>query len=120
MLRTLQPQGTPFTRTSLQVQLGGIPNTVDAGPDRIRTLLLVSSLFPGRNCIGKYQARNTISSDAARKEGSSEVLPNSDGRVLVYAVACCFCHVGSGGPSLQAGSLPAATDTLEGKHIGHN
>lgn len=24
------------------------------------------------------------------------MLPNSDGRVLVSAVACCFCHVGSG------------------------
>ncbi|KAG6367889.1 hypothetical protein INS49_002088 [Diaporthe citri] len=51
-----------------------------------------------RKWVEKYQARNTISSDAARKEGSSEVLPNSDGR---------------------AGSLPAAIDILEGKHIGH-
>lgn len=47
------------------------------------------------------------------------MLPNSDGRVLVSAVACCFCHVGSG-PSLQARSLPAAVDTLEGQYIGHN
>lgn len=86
----------------------------------LHTFLLVSSLFPGRNWIRQYQAHNTINNDATRKEGSSEVLPNSDGRVLVYAVACCFCHVGSGGPSLQAGSLPAAIDILEGKHIGHN
>lgn len=35
----------------------------------------------------------------------SEMLPNSDGRVLVYAVVCCFRHVGSpreGGGPLQA------------------
>lgn len=105
-LRTLHLQGTPLTRTSLQVQLGGIPNTVDAGPGRIRTLLLVGSLFPDRDWVGKYQARNTISSDAARREGSSEVLPNSDGRVLVYAVACCFLSRRLRGPFLT-GRIPA-------------
>lgn len=102
-LQTLHLQGTLITRTSLQVQLGGIPNTVDAGPNRIRTLLLVSRLFPGSSWIGTSQTRNTISGDTARKRGSSELLPNSDSRVLVYAVACCFCHVGSG-------SLPCRPD----------
>lgn len=65
MLRTLQLQGNPVTRTSLQVQLGGIPNTEDAGPDRVRTLLLVSSFFPDRNWMRRCQTRNTIRSDAA-------------------------------------------------------
>lgn len=50
-LRILHLQGTPVTRASLQVQLEGIPNTVDAGPVRIRTLLLVSSLSPDRNWV---------------------------------------------------------------------
>lgn len=52
----------------------------------------------------------------------SEMLPNSDGRVLVYAVVCCFRHVGSPreGGFLTGKSLLAAIDTLEGKYIGHN
>lgn len=58
-------------------------------------IALVTSLFPDRILIGKHKPA-TPSAQCRSEEGPIKVLSNSVGRVLVYCVACCICHVGSG------------------------